>query len=116
MGPFAAISAYLAASLGGYGQIAPPLPPPIMPLPTTAGTYDPVVAQTIHEAEDDIDRRRDDGELTKAEARRLDREAGRVHDLAEFYAADGRLSESERRDLQFHAMVVADRAELPRPR
>jgi hypothetical protein len=116
MEPVAAFAAYLAVSLGPQGQIAPPLPPPDTPLPGIAGTYDPVVAQTVHDAREDIDRRRDDGELSKEEARLLDREAGRISELAEAYALDGQLSESERRDLQFHAQVVAERANLPKPR
>lgn len=114
MGPLTAVATLFAITLGGQDEVAP-RSPPSSPHPGISDTYDPIVADSIHDARQEIDRRRDNGELTKPEARRLNREASRVDELAEFYARDG-LSDFERRDLQFHANVAAERARLPRAR
>jgi hypothetical protein len=109
-----AFTTVLAIALGSQGEIAPRSPPPL-PDPGIHESYDPELADLIHDARQDIDRRRDQGELTKPEARRLNREASRIDELADFYARVG-LSEFERHDLRFHAHVAAERAQLPRPR
>ena len=75
----------------------------------SAGAYDPAVAKEIDDALDDIERRRDNGELTRREARRLRREVGRVADLSDLYGHDG-LSDAERSELRLHASAASTRA------
>lgn len=79
----------------------------------TSGAYDAAVSRELHEAYEDIDRRRENGELTKREARQLRREASRIAELSDIYALDG-LSHAERSELRMHASVLASRANAPR--
>ncbi|MBJ7439704.1 MAG: hypothetical protein JHD35_11855 [Sphingopyxis sp.] len=50
---------------------------------------------------------RNEGQLSRREARALRREAGQISTLADRYARDG-LSDSERRELEMRAQVLRD--------
>ena len=78
------------------------------------GAGDPVVAQDLREARRSIERRRDNGELSRREARRLRREARLVATLAHRYGRDG-LSDAERRELALRANALRARSESPLP-
>ena len=69
------------------------------------GTSDPFVERELREARREIDRRRDNGELSRREARELRRESRRIDSLAQRYGRDG-LSDSERRELEMHAQAL----------
>ena len=66
---------------------------------------DPAVERELRAARRDIDRRRENGELSRREARQLRRESRRIEHLAERYARDG-LSDSERQQLELHAKAL----------
>ena len=59
-------------------------------------------------ARDDIDRRRERGELTRSEARQLRREIGRIHATAGWYGRDG-FSASELGALELRASELRSR-------
>lgn len=59
-------------------------------------------------ARDDIDRRRERGELTRSEARHLRREIGRIHATAGWYGRDG-FSTSELGALELRASELRSR-------
>lgn len=139
----AVVLVLLALPLAAQAQIAPPQAAPDTRLPGIAGpqstgddrsrrirqiverqrdarsihrsdvAYDPAVAHELHEIYEDIDRRRDNGELTKREARQLRHEASRIAALSDLYAVDG-LSTSERSELRLHASVLTSRTNAPR--
>ena len=75
--------------------------------------YDPVVAHDLHEARRSIERRRENGELSWREARRLRREVRLIARTAHRYGQDG-LTADERRELALRADVVRARSEAPR--
>jgi hypothetical protein len=80
-----------------------------------ASSSDPFVAHELREAREDIERRRDSGELSRREARALRREARRVERLSYRYGRDG-LDTAERRELELRATVLSAQASAPRPR
>ena len=90
---------------GSVGISNPFLPDSQLPAP-------PVGAE-VRQIRDRIDRLRDNGLLSRREARRLDREARRIGHAAYRYARDG-LSASERSELRSRAAVL--REEVNRPR
>ena len=77
------------------------------------GEYDPVVAHDLREARRSIERRRETGDLSRREARRLKREVRLIARMAYRYGQDG-LSDDERRELGLRANVLRARAEAPR--
>ena len=77
------------------------------------GAGDPVVAQDLREARRSIERRRDNGELSRREARQLRREVRVVERLTYRYGHDG-LRADERRELALRASVLRARSEAPR--
>jgi len=115
MRSIAAAVILLAMPLAAQAQIAPRQPggarlPGLIEV--RASPRDPVAEREVRDARRDIERRRDNGELTKREARRLRREADRIDALSDRYARDG-LSAAERSELQLHAQVFANRADPP---
>ena len=79
------------------------------------GAGDPVVAQDLRETRRTIERRRDNGELSRREARQLRREVRVVERLTYRYGQDG-LRADERRELALRASVLRARSEAPRSR
>ena len=77
------------------------------------GTSDPVVAQDLREARRSIERRRDNGELSRREARQLRREVRLVQRLSYSYGHDG-LRPDERSELTLRAQEQRSRAAAPR--
>ncbi|HEU4652258.1 MAG TPA: hypothetical protein VFS49_12665 [Croceibacterium sp.] len=65
-------------------------------------------------ARNDIDRRRERGELTRSEARQLRREIGRIHATAQWYGRDG-LSTTELGALDLRASELRSRIASGRP-
>jgi hypothetical protein len=76
------------------------------------GTSDAMVAHDLREARRSIERRRDNGELSRREARQLRREARLITRLSYRYGHDG-LSASERRELTLRANVLRAQAAAP---
>lgn len=74
---------------------------------------DPHVAHDLREARETIDRRYENGELTRREARRLRREVRVVDRLQYRYGADG-LRADERAELALRAQELRGRAAAPR--
>jgi hypothetical protein len=69
----------------------------------------PSVWRDLGDIRDKIDQRRDSGGLSRREAKRLKRQARGIGRLAEQYARDG-LSDSERRELENHALYLRSMA------
>ena len=103
-----------AARVPGIVEPAPPgsfrLPGMVQVRP---GIIDPFVEHDLREAHKNIERRRDNGELTGREARRLRREAHLVARLAYRYGRDG-LSDPERRELALRAQTLRSQSGAPR--
>ena len=76
---------------------------------------DPFVAHDLREARETIERRRDNGELTRREARRLRREVRLIDRLQYRYGADG-LRPDERAELALRAQELRSRAAAPTAR
>ena len=74
-------------------------------------TGDSTFGRDLREARREIDRRRENGELTRREARQLRREVAMISTLAQRYGRDG-LSDSERRELDMHAQTVRTRSAI----
>ena len=121
----------LFVPLGTQAQMTPQAPPAtarlpgiVEPTPGTArlpgmvdvrvGERDRFVDRELREARDDIERRRESGELSRREARKLRREARLVERLAYRYGRDG-LDGTERRELELRATVLSARSGAPRP-
>lgn len=73
---------------------------------------DGVVASSLSEARRSIERRRENGEISRREVRQLRRSVNRVAGLARRYGEDG-LTRSEASELQLHANAVRSQAEAP---
>jgi len=69
------------------------------------------VARELRETDAEIDRRRDNGELTRSERRSLRRQQARIGLLASAYAADGEMTDSERRFLETSSRILQDQAD-----
>ena len=76
------------------------------------GTVDRAVAHDLREARETIARRRESGELSRREARRLRREVRLVARLTYNYGRDG-TSEPERRELELRAQTLRSRSAAP---
>ncbi len=76
------------------------------------GASDPVVSHELREAREQIEWRRESGEITRREARRLRREVRLVERLAYHYGLDG-LDGTERRELEMRATVLSARTATP---
>jgi len=120
--PTIAVLASAALALAIQAQAAPPLPsggmrvpgivetPGSVRLPITVevrsgGSSNSTYRRDLDDAHREIDRRRDNGELTRREARALRREATMIANLADRYGRDG-LSDSELRELEMHAQTL----------
>ncbi|MBN8844083.1 MAG: hypothetical protein J0H88_12640 [Sphingomonadales bacterium] len=66
---------------------------------------EPSIGRELLKSREQIQRAREDGNLTKQEARSLRREARQIDALAERYSADG-LSDSERRELDMRVRAL----------
>jgi hypothetical protein len=126
-----AAMAFLAVPLAAQAQMTPQPAPATARLPgiveRAPGTTrlpgmvegrlaerDRFVDRELREARDDIERRRESGELSRREARKLRREARLVERLAYRYGRDG-LDGTERRELELRATVLSARSGAPRP-
>jgi len=125
-----AVLASVALLLGAQAQVAPLQPPANARMPgivekpgstrtpgflevrgNTGGARDSTYQRDLRKVHRDIDRRRDNGELTKREARQLRREAAMIARLADRYGRDG-LSASESRELDMHAQTLRSQAAI----
>jgi len=118
LGAQAGITSRDAAPTGRLPGIAEPSPgttrlPGLIRI--RAAEADPFVERELREARRDVERRRDNGGLTRREARRLRREARLVARLAYRYGSDG-LTDGERRELELRATELSARSGSPRPR
>ena len=117
MGTIAATMVFLAVSISAQGDIAPRTPPGSVRLPgvveVRADPASRVVARDLRETRETIERRRENGELSRREARTLRREVRLVAHLAARYARDG-MSEGERRELELRSDVLRSRSAAPR--
>ena len=90
-------------------RFTPRTPPPGNHMPGISGTgigsADPALGRDLRRARDLISQGREDGDLSKKEARALRREARQIDALAERYGRDG-LSESEQRELEMRVQVL----------
>jgi hypothetical protein len=84
-----------------------PVPPPA-PFIGTSRSPGPGVARELRDVRSRIERARDEGQLSKREARQLRREARLIGRLADRYAAGG-LSPAERGELGTRAQVLRSR-------
>ena len=66
------------------------------------------VNRELDRARRDIERRRDNGELSRSEAKRLRREVRRIDAMADRYRSDG-LTEFERRELELRTSELRNR-------
>jgi uncharacterized membrane protein len=92
-----------AASAQIYGPPAPTNRLPGISMSASQST----VGRDTRKIRHDVREAREDGTLTKREARSLRREANQIDTLAERYGADG-LSDSEARELDTRARVLRD--------
>jgi hypothetical protein len=74
----------------------------------------PGIGREVRDLEGRIERARDRGDLSRGEARRLEREARSIGRLARLYGRDG-LSSSERAELENRAAYLRDSVGRPRP-
>ena len=117
MGPFVAALLLLLPPPGAQAPVAPRPPsepaqaPGMISVRVVPG--DPLVEHDLREAREQIERRRDNGELTRREARRLRREARLIATLSQRYASDG-LSDAERRELQMRTSELKARSQVSR--
>jgi hypothetical protein len=113
----AATVVLIALPFSAQAQFIEQGPPPPAPDPGISSTHadpaDHTYGTDLHDTREAIERRRESGELSKAEARRMRRETAYVDGLAERYARDG-LSEDERRELDMRASVLRSEAQIVR--
>ncbi|HLL29958.1 MAG TPA: hypothetical protein VK403_03075 [Allosphingosinicella sp.] len=98
--PFLALAVPAAAQIAGkhdYGHV--PAASPFLPDSRLPG---PGIGKELRDINGRIDRARDNGALSRSEARRLEREARAIGRLARRYGRDG-LSPSERAELENRA-------------
>lgn len=105
----------LAAPLGAcmsMGDTSYPQTGTFNPMPMASGPDENTVAvaRELRENDSEIDRRRDNGELTRSERRSLRRQQGQIELLASAYAADGEMTDSERRFLETRSGILQDQA------
>lgn len=73
----------------------------------------PPIGRDIRDARERIDRSRDNGSLSKQEARTLRREARQIDVLADRYGRDG-MSDAERRELEARLQILRAQTVAPR--
>jgi hypothetical protein len=104
-----ALPLLLLLPVAAQAQFMPRTPPPgdRMPGISDMGTLsaEPSIGRDLRRARDLISQGREDGDLSKREARALRREARQIDTLAERYGRDG-LSESEQRELDMRVQVL----------
>lgn len=104
-----ALPLLLILPVTSQAQFMPRTPPPgdRMPGISDTGTMssEPSMGRDLRRARDFIDQGREDGGLSKKEARALRREARQIDTLAERYGRDG-LSGSEQRELDMRVQVL----------
>ncbi|HEX8240327.1 MAG TPA: hypothetical protein VF574_11365 [Allosphingosinicella sp.] len=106
-----ALAAPAAAQIAGKRDYGPvPVSSPFLPDSRLPG---PGIGRELRDIEGRIDRARDRGDLTRREARGLEREARAIDRLAERYGRDG-LSPSERAELENRARYLRDAVNRPR--
>jgi hypothetical protein len=110
----------LAVPFTVHAQIAPRTPPSDGHIP--GGIIDvrvrpshPTIGRELRETRDRIDRGRDNGDLSKREARALRREATQIGTLADRYGQDG-ISEAEHRELEMRTRVLQSQVDIQRIR
>jgi len=112
MRSFAVALLALALSSTAHAQFAPqPLPPTGYRTPPIDGRVNAgmgAIGRELDRARRDIERRRDSGELSRSDAKRLRREVSRIDAMADRYRSDG-LSEFERRELELRASELRNR-------
>jgi len=69
------------------------------------------IAREFREIDERIEQGRDNGALTKREARKLRQQSARVEDVAERYGRDG-FSESEKREIEARTRILQEQAQL----
>ena len=108
---FIVVVALFLVPAGAQAQFMPRAPtgsermPGITDMGTRPASSTP--GHDLRETRERIGRGRDDGTLSKREARGLRREAGQISSLAERYARGG-LSDSELRELEMRTQVLKD--------
>ena len=91
-----------------YGHV--PAPNPFLGDSRLPG---PGVGRDVRDIRDRVDRARDNGTLSRREARRLDRQARQIGQLARRYGRDG-LSPWEKNELEARARYLRDAVNRPR--
>ena len=97
-----AVAQFAGKPSGGYG-------PYVLRNPTNA----PGWGRDLIDVYDRIDKGRDSGRLSRREARRLDRQAGHVGFLGDWYA-EGGLTNAESRELETRSLVLRDQVDARR--
>jgi hypothetical protein len=106
------LSAPAGAQIAGKRDYGPvPSSSPFLPDSRLPG---PGIGREVRDLEGRIESARDRGDLTRGEARRLEREAHSIGRLARLYGRDG-LSPSERAELENRAAYLRDSIGRPRP-
>ena len=104
-----ALPLLLILSAPAHAQLMPRTPSPGDRTPGISGTdmrtADTTPDHDLRRTRDLIGQGRQDGDLSKKEARALRREARQIDTLADRYASDG-LSDSERRELEMRVQVL----------
>ena len=105
------VAAMLLAPAAAQAQFMPRTPPASDRIPGISdmgtGPGGSTLGHDLRETRERIARGRDDGALSKSEARALRREARQIASLAELYSRDG-LSDSEKRELDMRTQALKD--------
>ena len=105
------LSGHAGAQIVGKRDYGPvPASSPFLPDSRLPG---PGIGREVRDLEGRIESARDRGDLTRGEARRLEREANAIGRLARVYGRDG-LSPSERAELENRAAYLRDSVGLAR--
>jgi hypothetical protein len=107
----AALAAPAAAQIAGKRDYGPV--PSTSPFLADSRLPGPAIGRQLRDIEGRIDRARDRGDLSRGEARRLEREARAIGRLGRLYGRDG-LSPSERAELENRAAYLRDAVNRPR--
>ena len=109
---FALAAAPAVAQIAGKHDYGPV--PPSSPFLPDSRLPGPGIGREVRDLEGRIDRARENGALSRAEARRLDREARAIDRLAQRYG-EGGLSPSEWAELRNRSNYLRDSINRPRP-
>lgn len=108
----AALQTPAGAQIAGKHEYGPvPAASPFLPDSRLPG---PSTGRQVRDLEGRIDRARDRGDLSRSEARRLEREARAIGRLERLYGRDG-LSQSERAELEARTNYLRDSVNRPPP-